>query len=76
MKKERKARIDTDLLERYMKDNNLSLSAFCKACDISKSTFYFLKKGGNCLAPTIVKIAVATKIRLSEMIIPYKKDEN
>ena len=60
--------IKTELIENYIKENNLSKSKFCKMCKISQSTLYkIMTNGENFRIIALFKIARVLKIQVFEM---------
>lgn len=60
--------INTVLIEKFMKDKNLSKTAFCKFCKIGYKTFTKIMTGQrNMNLIGIIKIAVAMGIKPSEL---------
>ena len=62
--------INFDIIEDFIKKNNMSRINFCKLCKISVKTLIKLKKKNvNCYSTTIVKIADIIGVKVSQMII-------
>ena len=60
--------IKTELIENFIKDNNLSKSKFCKMCKISLSTLNkIMTNSGNFRIIALFKIARVLKIQVFEM---------
>lgn len=65
--------INTELIEKFMKDNNLSKTAFCKFCKIGITTFAKVMTGQrNMNLMCIFKIAYAMKVKPKELFIDQK----
>lgn len=63
-----KNRIKTELIENFIKDNNLSKSKFCKMCKISQSTLNkIITNNENFRIIALFKIARVLKIQVFEM---------
>lgn len=53
-----KVRIRKDFFEKYMRDNNLTLTEFCKLCKISMYTYKKIINGtGNYSVYSLLKLA-------------------
>ena len=71
--------IKTELIENYIKENNLTKSKLCKLCDIStKKLNLLLKNKVKIKIETLVKISKLTKISIDDFLglkfpIPKKK---
>ena len=60
--------IKTELIETFIKDNNLSKSKFCKMCKISQSTLNkIITNSENFKIIALFKIARVLKIQVFEM---------
>ena len=60
--------IKTELIENFIKDNNLSKSKFCKMCKISQSTLNkIMTNNENFRIIALFKIARFLKIQVFEM---------
>ncbi len=60
--------IKTELIENFIKDNNLSKSKFCKMCKISQSTLNkIITNNENFRIIALFKIARVLKIQVFEM---------
>lgn len=60
--------IKTELIENFIKDNNLSKSKFCKMCKISQSTLNkIMTNNENFKIIALFKIARVLKIQVFEM---------
>ncbi len=60
--------IKTELIENFIKDNNLSKSMFCKMCKISQSTLNkIMTNSENFRIIALFKIASVLKIQVFEM---------
>lgn len=53
--------------EKFMKENKLNKTQFCKNCNISVKTFNNLLKGCNLNLITVIKIAEYTKFKIQDM---------
>ena len=63
-----KNRIKTELIENFIKENNLSKSKFCEMCKISLSTLNkIMTNSGNFRIIALFKIARVLKIQVFEM---------
>ena len=69
----KKKYIKTDLIKQYLKDNNLSKTAFCKKCKISPATFKkIIEQDMDVNIVSIFKIAFAMEIRVHEIFCDKK----
>lgn len=60
--------IKTELIENFIKDNNLSKSKFCKMCKISQSTLdKIMTNNENFRIIALFKIARVLKIQVYQM---------
>ena len=60
--------IKTELIENFIKDNNLSKSKFCKLCKISQSTLNkIMTNSKNFRIIALFKIARVLKIQVYQM---------
>lgn len=60
--------IKTELIENFIKDNNLSKSKFCKMCKISQSTLNkIMTNNENFKIIALFKIARVLKIQVYQM---------
>ena len=60
--------IKTELIENFIKDNNLSKSKFCKMCKISQSTLNkIITNSENFKIIALFKIARVLKIQVYQM---------
>lgn len=63
-------KIRTEIIENYRKENNLTISAFCKKCGISHKTYYRIMQGHtNIRLPPIIKILNTMNILCSDIIV-------
>ena len=61
--------IKTEVILEFMEKNNLSPSAFCKFCKISKSSYdKIMHNNLQFRIKTILKIAIAMKVRLNQLV--------
>ena len=61
--------INFEIIEDFIKKNNLSQIDFCKLCRISVNTLIRLKnKNINCYSTTIIKIADILGVKISQII--------
>ena len=60
--------LNVELITKYIKENNLSVSLFCKLCEISHTSFKRVMENKNVNLRIIVKICLATKILPSKLI--------
>ena len=49
--------INTQVIEDYIKSNNLSMTAFCIKCGISLDTFYKIMLNQNVMVSSLYKVA-------------------
>lgn len=62
-------RVKAEVIEKYRKDNKLTVEKFCNKCSISKQTYYRLMRGNlNINALTLIKIYNATGLLCSEIL--------
>ena len=60
--------IKTELIENFIKENNLSKSKFCKMCKISQSTFNkIMSSGNNFRIIALFQIARVLEIQVYQM---------
>lgn len=61
--------IKTELIENFLKENNLSKTAFCKNCKVAYSTFMKLMYGNadNCNILSVFRIAKYINIQPYEL---------
>lgn len=59
--------INTQLIENYIKENNLSMSRFCKKCDINLETFYKIMLNKNVMISSLYKVSQGMNIAFSEI---------
>lgn len=59
--------INTQLIENYIKENNLSITAFCRKCRIGLKTFYKIMLNNNVMTSSLYKIAKCINIKFSEI---------
>ena len=57
--------IKKEVIENYMKENNLSKTAFCKECKICIGSFNKIMTGQNFRLGVLFKISNATNIKLA-----------
>lgn len=57
-----RTKINTELIAKYIKDNGLTVKAFCKQCDISVNTFYRIMNGKNIKLVSLGRIVKAMGI--------------
>ena len=61
--------IKTELIENFIKENNLSKSKFCKICKISQSTLNkIMTNSENLRIVALFKIARVLKIQVYQML--------
>lgn len=61
--------IKTEVILEFMEKNNLSPTAFCKFCKISKSSYdKIMNNDLRVKIKTVLKIMVAMKIRLNQLV--------
>lgn len=49
--------VNVGIISNYISQNNLTISKFCKECDISPSTYYRIMQGRDISLLTFAKIA-------------------
>ncbi|MBQ7797942.1 MAG: hypothetical protein IJ371_02340 [Clostridia bacterium] len=59
--------INTQLIEKYIKDNNLSMTAFCKKCKIGLDTFYKIMLNKNVMTSSLYKISKCMNVEFSKI---------
>lgn len=60
--------VKTEIIEKYLQDNNLSKTKFCQTCKISPSTFNkIMSNNGNYGLIALFKIARVLKIHIHEL---------
>lgn len=60
--------IKTELIEKYIKDNNLSMTAFCKKCKIGLSVYKKIMSGSlKIRINSIVKIVKVLNIEIKDI---------
>ncbi|MCH5164393.1 MAG: helix-turn-helix transcriptional regulator [Clostridiales bacterium] len=57
----------TEIIESYLKENNLSKSKFCKLCGISTCTLNRVMNNKNCRISAFFKIAKAVKVQVYQL---------
>lgn len=61
--------IKTEVILEFMEKNNLSPTAFCRLCKISKSSYdKIMNNDLRVKIRTVLKIMVAMKIRLNQLV--------
>lgn len=62
--------VNVEVMEKYMKDNNLSKSKFCKMCKISYSTLCKILKDDieHMDIKQLFKVAYAMKVNILEIL--------
>lgn len=62
-------KVRTELIEKYRKENNLSVEQFCKKCDITKYSYYkFMKSQLNISMRVLYNIAVTTNLYCRDLL--------
>ena len=61
--------VNVSLIEKYMKDNSLTLTAFCAKCGISLKTLKNVMENKNFALTSLFKIAKTMKVNLSQLFI-------
>ena len=59
--------INIQLIEKYIKDKKLSMSRFCKKCNIKIDTFYKIMLNKNVMINSLYKVANGMEIKFNEM---------
>lgn len=59
--------INTQLIEKYIKDNNLSITAFCIKCGIGISTFYKMMLNHNVMISSLYKVSKIIGVKFCEI---------
>ena len=72
MKKQKEVFIDKNIIDKYLKENNLSKTKFCKLCKISPSTLNAMLCGDNFRLNALLKIINVLKIEFHEIFIKTK----
>ena len=61
--------IKTEFIKKYIKENKLTKTEFCKLCDISTSTLNSLLKNKVLIKlETLIKISKSTKITIDDFL--------
>lgn len=60
--------INTDLIKRYIRDNNLTIKEFCKKCDITYSSYLRIMKGVLKKFKPFYNIAIAINVSLNDLL--------
>ena len=64
-----KVTINTQIIDKFIKENSLTKKEFCKMCDISLSTLYNIYDGKcNLRINKVFNIAVVTNVRMKDLI--------
>ena len=63
--------IKTELIEKYLRENNLSKARFCKICKISPTTLKNLMTNGSFRISAIFKVAKVLNVPVHEMFNKY-----
>ena len=61
--------INVKIIEFYLKENNLSISKFCRLCKISTDTYKRIMTNKNFKLNAIYKIAKVLKVHIYQMFI-------
>ena len=59
--------INTQLIENYIKQNKLSMSGFCKKCNIDLNTFYNIMLNKNVMISSLYKVSQGMNIAFCEI---------
>ena len=59
--------VNTEIIESYIKENNLSMNKFCKLCKISPSTYKRIKNNRNFKLNALFKIAKILNVHICRM---------
>ena len=59
--------INTQLIENYIKENNLSMTAFCKKSNIGLKTFYKIMLNKNVMSKSLYKVSKFLGIKFNEL---------
>ena len=62
-----KLNLNKKLIGDYIKNNNLTITKFCKICKISPTTLKRLINGEDCRINAIFKIARVLNVEISEL---------
>ena len=60
--------IKTELIEKYIQNNNLSKTKFCQMCEISPSTLKRIMSNSNFRLNALFKIAKVLNVAVYEMV--------
>ncbi|MBE7075096.1 MAG: helix-turn-helix transcriptional regulator [Clostridiales bacterium] len=61
--------VNINKINKFIKDNKLTKTQFCKQCGISKSTLYvILKEKGNFFLTSLYKIAIGMNCHLVDLV--------
>lgn len=66
--KERKNMIKTEVIEQYLRENNLSKTKFCEICKISRSTFKKIMNNENFQLIALFKIARVLNVHIHQLV--------
>ena len=65
----KKVFINTELIKKYMEENNLSTKQFCEKCEISYYSYLKIKKNTLTKFRPIYNIAVIMNVSLKELVV-------
>lgn len=61
-------KIKVELIDKFIKQNNISKSKFCKLCKISPETLKKIYERDNARLLTLTKISIITKVPINKFI--------
>lgn len=62
-------KVNTELIDNYRKENNLTVKQFCKKCDITKYAYYkFMKSQLNIPISILYNIVVTTNLYCKDLL--------
>ncbi len=61
--------INTELIKKYMKDNNLSKREFARKCNLNVWNLDAVLQGRNCRVVYFAKIAKAMNVQLKDLFL-------
>ena len=60
--------INTNLIKKYIKDNNLTTREFCKKCDITYSSYLKIMKSTIKRFKPIYNVSIVLNVKLKELL--------
>ena len=60
--------INTNLIKKYIKDNNLTTKEFCKKCDITYSSYLKIMKSKIKRFKPIYNVSIVLNVKLKELL--------